>query len=185
MTNGNLFRWMTITVMTALLGTLPAHAQQTNPDAAAATAEARVSSGDRELMNDITQANLAEIDTGKLALEKSQNEQVRKFAQLMIDDHAKSQDELQSIAQSKGITLPTETDIAHKTLSTALGLLSGTTFDKQYIARVGVGDHERAEKLLEKTIGETSDQELKAYAEKTIKAVQHHLSVARAMDVKK
>lgn len=185
MTNGNVARSIAISAITLLMGVAPVHAQQTNADAAAATAEARVSSGDRALMNDIAQANLAEIDTGKLALEKSQNEQVRKFAQLMIDDHTKAQATLQSIAKSKGITLPTETDMAHKTLTTALRLLSGTTFDKQYIARVGVGDHERAEELLEKTIKETSDQELKAYAEKTIKTVQHHLSVARSMDAAK
>jgi putative membrane protein len=185
MKNKSLFQLIGAASVVALLGTMPVHAQQANADSNAATAEARVSSGDRELMEDISHANLAEIDTGKLALEKSQNEQVRKFAQMMIDDHTKSQAELNTIAQSKGIKLPTETDIAHKTLATALGLLSGTTFDKQYIARVGVGDHERAEKLLEKTISETSDQELKAYAEKTIKAVQHHLSVARSMDVKK
>lgn len=169
----------------ASLFALPVHAQQTNTDAVAATAEARVSSGDRELMQDITHANLAEIDTGRLALEKSKNEQVRKFAQMMIDDHTKAQQELQTIAQSKGITLPTETDLQHKTIATALKLLSGDTFDSQYIARVGVGDHERAESLLDKTIRETSDEDLRAYAQKTIKAVQHHLATARSMDAAK
>lgn len=101
---------------------------------------------------------------------------------MMIDDHTKAQQDLLTIAQSKGVTLPTEPDIQHKTLATALKLLSGNTFDSQYISRVGVGDHERAEKLLDKTIKETSDQDLKAYAEKTIKGVQHHLGVAQGME---
>lgn len=162
----------------------PLHAQQTNTDPVAATAEARVSSGDRELIRDIAQANLGEIDTGKLALEKSEDEKIRKFAQLMIDDHTKALEELRALAQSKGITLPEETDLQHKTLHTALGLLSGSTFDAQYIARIGIGDHERAEQLLDKTIRETSDQELKVYAERNIKVVQRHLSVARAIDTK-
>lgn len=160
----------------------PLHAQQTNTDPVAATAEARVSSGDRELIRDIAQANLGEIDAGKLALEKSENEQVRKFAQLMIDDNTKALEELRALAQSKGITLPDDTDLQHKTLKTALGLLSGSTFDSQYIARIGIGDHERAEQLLDKTISETSDQELKVYAQRNIKVVQRHLGVARAID---
>lgn len=182
MKNKNLLQLVGAASVVALLGAAPAHAQTTNRDAAAATAEARVSSGDRELMEDISHANLAEIDTGKLALEKSQNPEVRKFAQMMIDDHTKAQQELQTIAQAKGITLPTETDIQHKTIATALKILTGNTFDKQYISRVGVGDHERAQRLLEKTQKEASDFDLKAYATKTVKAVQHHLSVAKSME---
>lgn len=181
-------RWMTRLAGAACAAMLacaaPLHAQQTNTDPVAATAEARVSSGDRELIRDIAQANLGEIDAGRLALEKSEDERIRKFAQLMIDDHAKALEELRVLAQSKGITLPDETDLQHKTLSTALGLLSGSVFDSQYIARIGIGDHERVEQLLDKTISETSDQELKVYAERNIKVVQHHLSVARAIDVK-
>jgi putative membrane protein len=183
MKNRNLIQLVGAASVVALLGAAPAHAQTTtNKDAASATAEARVSSGDRELMEDIAHANLAEIDTGKLALEKSQNPEVRKFAQMMIDDHTKAQQELQTLAQSKGITLPAETDVQHKTMATALKLLSGNTFDSQYISRVGVGDHERAEKLLDKTIKETSDADLKTYAQKTIKSVQHHLSMAQGME---
>lgn len=177
-----LFGAASLAVLTAAA---PVHAQQTNTDSAAATAEARVSSGDRALIQDIAQANLAEIDTGRLALEKSQNDAIRKFAQMMVDDHTKALEELRTLAQSKGITLPTEPDLQHKTLATALKLLSGDTFDSQYIARVGVGDHERAEKLLDKTIRETSDQDLRAYAQKTIKSVQQHLAVARSLDTKK
>lgn len=182
MNKRNLLQLIGATSVVVVLG-VAAHAQtSTAKDPAAATAEARVSSGDRALMQDIAQANLAEIETGKLALEKSQNADVKKFAQTMIDDHTKAQEELQAIAQSKGVTLPTEPDMQHRTLATALKLLTGNTFDHQYISRVGVGDHERAEKLLDKTIKETSDQDLKAYAEKTIKSVQHHLSLAQAME---
>src|SRR5690606_40893196 len=54
-----------------------------------------------------------------ISLEKSENEQIRKFAQLMIDDHTKALEELRALAQSKGITLPDDTDLQHKTLKTA------------------------------------------------------------------
>jgi putative membrane protein len=184
MKNRNLPQLMGTALILALLGTTSLHAQTTS-DAAAATAAARVSSGDRALMEGIAHANLAEMETGKMALEKSKNDEVRKFAQMMIDDHTKAQSELSTLAQKKGVALPTGPDLSHKTIATALNLLSGTTFDSQYIARAGVGDHERAQALLEKVQTNADDADLKAYAAKTIKAVEHHLSVAKAMEAKK
>lgn len=183
--NSTLLRLIGAASVVALLGTMPVHAQQTNTDAAAATAEARVSSGDRALIDEIAEAHIAEIEASKLALEKSQNEKIRTFAQAMIDDHTQSLEALRTLAQSKGITLPTEPDIPHKTLVLALKVLSGSTFDSQYLARVGVGDHERAEQLLEQTINETSDFDLKDYAKNAIVTVRQHLSAARAMDTDK
>jgi putative membrane protein len=155
----------------------PAPSQMTGK--ASQSGDSQVNKRDREFMEDIAHANLAEIDTSKLALEKSQDPQVRQFAQKMIDDHTKALDELRSIAEKKGVTLPTETDLAHKTVATGLKALSGQTFDHQYIARVGVGDHERAHKLLAKVQKNALDPDLKAYADKTIKAVDQHLAMAQ------
>lgn len=140
---------------------------------------------DRELIQDIAHANLAEIETGKMALEKSEDPQIKKFAQMMIDDHTKAMKELQNLAQKKGITLPNETDIQHKTIALALQALNGETFNEQYISRVGVGSHERTLGLLQKTQKEAKDQDLKAYATKTIKPVSRHLDQARKLDKKK
>lgn len=146
---------------------------------ASATAASKVSKADLELMEDITHANLAEIQTGKLALEKSSNEQVRKFAQQMIDDHTKAHQELQKLASPKGVTLPTDTDPQHKVIATALKALSGDTFDRQYMSQVGVADHKRTHELLEKTQQTATDPELKAYAKKTMPVVHQHLTTAQ------
>ena len=41
-------------------------------------------------------SNLFEIQSNQLALQKSQNEQVKKFAQMMVDDHTKAGEQLKS-----------------------------------------------------------------------------------------
>jgi putative membrane protein len=146
---------------------------------------AQVAEQDREFMEDIAHANLAEIETGKMALEKSQDPQIKKFAQMMIDDHTKAMKELQSLAKKKEVDLPAETDLQHKTIATALKALSGNTFDEQYIARVGVGDHERTLELLKKTEQQTQDAQLKAYAANTLKSVSKHLEMAKKLEQKK
>ena len=140
---------------------------------------AMVSRDDSKMMTDLAHANIAEIETGKLALEKSQNEQVRKFAQHMIDEHTSALKELQTLAQAKGVTLPDGTDLKHKTMATALKVMSGNSFDTQYMKRAGVGDHQQTIELLQKTQKNAKDPELKAMATKMLPTVREHLKMAQ------
>ena len=140
---------------------------------------AMVSRDDSKMMTDLAHANIAEIETGKMALEKSQNAQVRKFAQQMIDDHTSALKELQTLAQAKGVTLPDGTDMKHTAMATALKVMSGNSFDRQYMKRAGVGDHEQTIELLQKTQKNAQDPALKAMATKMLPTVQAHLKMAQ------
>lgn len=147
--------------------------------ASGGAAASSLSQEDRDMIEDLAEANLAEIETGQLALSKSQNPRVREYAQKMIDDHGMAQQELQQMAQAKGMTLPQKTDLAHRTVSGALRLLSGETFESQYINRVGLDDHQRTVELLQKTQNQARDTELKALAGRMLPVVQDHLDMAR------
>lgn len=139
----------------------------------------KVDRGDSKLMADLAHANIAEIETGKMALEKSQNAEVKKFAQQMIDEHTTAQKELQTLADAKGVKLPDGTDMQHKALATAMKAMSGQTFDNQYMKRAGVNDHERTIQLLQKTQKEAKDPDVKALATKMLPTVQGHLTMAK------
>lgn len=168
-------------------GSAGASSASDNPQSSSAGGQSgsQIAEQDREFMEDIAHANLAEIETAKMALEKSQDPQIKKFAQMMIDDHTKAMKELQTLAKKKGVNLPQETDLQHKAIATALQALSGDTFNEQYIARVGIGDHERTLELLKKAEQQAQDKQLKAYAGKTIKAVSKHLEMAKKLEKKK
>lgn len=58
----------------------------------------------------VAQANIAEVEAGKLALQKSSNLEVGAFTQLMINDHTKGIEETRKVAAAKNLTLPTEAD---------------------------------------------------------------------------
>jgi putative membrane protein len=133
---------------------------------------------DERMLRDIAQANLAEIETGRIALDKSKDERVRKFAQQMVDDHTTAMKDVQQLAQTKGVTLPDGPDVKHKTVATALKALSGDTFDKQYMSQAGVGDHRNTHELLQKTQRDAKDPDLKALATKMIPVVHGHLTEA-------
>lgn len=156
-----------------------------NGAAAAGNVTARsatVSDDDQGRMKNIAEANYAEIRTGKMALEKSKNSQIRQFAQMMISDHTKANAELQKLAQSKNVTLPQETDIQHKAAATGMNVLSGNAFDKAYINFVGQADHQRTIQLLEDTMNNARDPDLRAYAQKTLQTVRQHKQKADAIE---
>ena len=143
-------------------------------------AAAQLPRGDRELFHQLVQANLAELESGKLALQKSRSASVRSFAQRMVDEHTVALGELQAIAQRKGVALPTDTDLQQKALARTLAALRDETFDAQYLKRVGVGEHQRSAQLLKRIEGEARDAEMRALAARMLPTVQHHLQTAQA-----
>ena len=147
--------------------------------AGSSVAGAQVSREDSRLMTDLAQSNIAKIETGKMALEKSQNDTVKKFAQSMIDDHTAALTELQALAQAKGVKLPDRPDVRHKTMAAALKVSSGNTFDNQFMKSAGVADHQQTVELLKKTQKNAKDAELKAIATKLLPTVQGHLKMAQ------
>lgn len=138
-----------------------------------------LSKNDQNMMRQMAYANIAEIEAGKLAQSKSKNEQVRTFAQQMIDDHTKAQGELQQLADSKGVKLPTEPDSKHKAAIKKLGSLSGAAFDKSYMKQGGINDHKQTHDLLQRVQNKASDAELKALAQKMTPTVEQHLKMAQ------
>jgi putative membrane protein len=162
----------------------PARAQTTEAPAGTASS-ASVNSDDRDIMQDLAHAHHAEIEGARLALDKSQNERVRQFAQQMIDDHGQAQIDLQQLAQLKGVKLPQEANLAHKTLSTAMRLLPADVFDRQYIARMGVNDNQRTVEMLQRAQKTTKDAELQALLQRQLAMAEAHLTVARKLNSQK
>jgi putative membrane protein len=56
------------------------------------------------------QGGIAEVELGKLATEHASNDSVKRFAEQMVDDHTKANDELKTLAAGKGMNLPTTMD---------------------------------------------------------------------------
>ncbi|HYD61466.1 MAG TPA: DUF4142 domain-containing protein [Noviherbaspirillum sp.] len=138
-----------------------------------------LSKSDQDLVKQITQSNLAEIEAGKVALSQSKNDQVRNFAQKMIDDHQQAQKDLEQLAQAKGMTLPTEPDSKHKSALKKLSALEGDKFDKQYMKQGGLSDHRDTHRLLQRAQTRAKDADLKALTAKMEPIVSQHLTMAK------
>ena len=162
-----------------------ADAPATSPATPVTTATPSVNNDDRDIMQDLAHAHHAELESARLALEKSKSERVRQFAQQMIDDHTQAQIDLQQLAQLKGVKLPQEANLAHKALSTAMRLLSADAFNRQYMTRMGINDNERTVELLQNGQKNVKDTDLRTLLERQLAMAETHLMVARKLNGQK
>jgi putative membrane protein len=140
-------------------------------------------SADRRFLTEAAQGGLAEVSLGRLALERAASADVKQYAQRMIDDHTKSNNELMQIAQGRGVTLPTEPNAQHRAMMRKMEKLSGADFEREYM-RSQLKDHEKMTALFERQGRSARDAEVKAFAEKTLPSLHEHHQMARDVATK-
>src|SRR5436190_839393 len=84
-------------------------------------------SPDAQFATKAAQGNMAEVNLGKLATEKSQNDDVKKFAQMMVDDHSKAGDDLKGVASKNNLTVPDDVNAQQKAENDALSSKDGSS----------------------------------------------------------
>ncbi len=141
-----------------------------------------LTSADRQTLIKLAQANQSEVEAGRLAQSKSQNEEVKRFAQQMIDDHGKALDEVRQLAQTKGVSLPTDLDREHKAMAAKLTALSGEAFDRTYLDRAGVSDHKKNHEMLRQAQTKVRDPDLKALIARIAPVVDQHLATVQELN---
>jgi putative membrane protein len=139
---------------------------------------------DAQIASIVVTANQVDIDAGKLAESKASHADVKKFAQQMVTDHSgvnKQATELvtklnvtpQDNPTSQSLKTGGEKNVTH------LKTLSGTAFDKAYIAQE-VTYHEAVLKALDTTlIPSAQNAELRALLVKVRPAFVAHLEHAK------
>jgi putative membrane protein len=136
---------------------------------------------DQAFVLEAAKGGMAEVEVGKLAVDKASNADVKKFGQRMVDDHSKANDELKAIASSKHITLPASLDAKDKAMYDRLSKLSGAAFDRAYMQAM-VTDHVTDVAAFKREAQTGNDPEVKAFAAKTLPTLEDHLKMARSTD---
>jgi putative membrane protein len=119
-----------------------------------------------------------EVEMGRMGVEKATNPSVKQFAQRMVDDHSKANNELEALARQKGVTLPASypKDSTESKLSKA----SGAGFDHEYMNAM-VTDHQKDVSEFEKEASSGADPDLKSWAGKTLQTLRSHLDQAKSI----
>jgi putative membrane protein len=127
------------------------------------------------------QGGTAEVQMGKLAAEKASSPDVKAFGQQMVDDHTKANDDLKSVAEKKGMTLPADMNAHQHAAYTKLQKLSGAAFDRAYVKDM-VMDHQEDVKEFQKESNTGKDDEVKSFASRTLPVLQTHLEKIRSIE---
>jgi putative membrane protein len=152
----------------------------TSPSGSTTTPNGSLTALDQEFMTKAAQSDKTEIQTSQLALKRSQNKQVRDFAQRMIKEHTDSSKQLKQIAQKKSFKLPKDIGQENKALLTQLSNLNGTNFDQAYM-QGQVQAHTKTLADYQNYLSQGQDSDLSAFANKIAPIVADHLQMAQNM----
>ncbi len=171
------FKGINIAVLcaaTALCGA-PAFGQMCH-DASGAKGSASFSAHDKMFLKNAAQGNMAEVKLAQLALTKTSSEDVKDFAQKMVDDHTKLQENMKPFVEQAGVTPPTDVSAKDKMLDKKLSALSGDTFDKQYITAM-VKDHHKDLGDFKTEVSSTKNASLKDAVSQGEQVIQEHTNM--------
>jgi putative membrane protein len=126
----------------------------------------------------------AEVELSQLALQKTQDKDVRDYAQRMVRDHQAAGAKLEKIAGQEQLELPQTLDAEHQALKEKLSNLQGAAFDREYAKAMAKG-HDRAVALFESASqAPQMTPELKEFAAATLPTLKEHMEMAHDLHAK-
>lgn len=167
-------------LLTAVLASLAIGTALTAPGLAqtAAEIEAKAATDPAAFAQVAGSANLFEIESSKLALEKAGNEEVRGFAQKIIDDHTAAGERMKAAADAAGVAVPTEMGEADRKALEALQ--AADSFDRAYV-KAQVEAHDKAVSLFDAFAAQSAAGPLHDFAAETLPTLKDHEALAKAL----
>ena len=175
-----LTRTAVIALGIALGGT--AYAQTSSPKPGGSAAKETLNQEDQRFVKEAGAGGLAEVELSKMA-QKSENPEVKSFADRMVQDHTTANQELMTIATGLGIEVPKALDAEHQRMAQRLAGLHGKALDEQYM-RDMVEDHNKTVTLFQTEERSGQSTELKQFAQKTLPIIQTHQKMAQELSRK-
>ncbi len=139
-------------------------------------AHAMAAESTKDFAHDTSVGNSFEIQSSQLALEKTQSKDIKLFAQHMIDDHGKAQDDLKSAvsASNADVVMPDGSlDGKHQKMLGKLNDEKGKDFDKLYVHDQVVA-HDDTVAMFMNYAQDGDNAALKDFANATLPTLKEH-----------
>lgn len=135
---------------------------------------------DTEWMVETASSGLMEVQLGEIASKTATADQVKQFAQMMVTDHGKANEEVKALAAQKNIAIPSTPGEKHQKHITDVQGKTGADFDREYMSMM-VDHHEEDIRKFEHASENASDPDIKAFAGKTLPVLRQHLEKAKTI----
>lgn len=144
-------------------------------------AEKPLTPAEKKFVLDSSNTNLLEVRLGQLAAQNAMSNDVKSFAQRMVDDHSKAEETLKQVARAHKMTLPPDLNAEGKKELDKLAALHGTAFDIAYIS-FNVPAHKATLEKMQKAEPKLTSPDLRAWNQQTMPTVEQHFKMAEATD---
>lgn len=142
------------------------------------TNQSKVDGDEAAFMNKAAIGGMMEVDLGKIAM-KSTNPKVKAFAEQMVTDHTKANNELKALAVKTKILLPEAYPADEKAHIDMMKSMTGAAFDKHYIDMM-VTDHDKTIALFN-TGAVSQDKDVSSFAKNTLPVIKGHFEKAKTI----
>ncbi|HYE61977.1 MAG TPA: DUF4142 domain-containing protein [Phycisphaerales bacterium] len=133
---------------------------------------------DKDFVTTAAASGMKEVELGRLGTRQASNEQLKQFAQKIIDDHTKANEELMTLARNKNIDVPTQLPQDHKSMVQKFNQLNGAEFDREFVTHM-VQSHQKSVDLFDRQARQGEDAQVRAFAARTLPTLRQHLQMAK------
>ena len=133
---------------------------------------------DQSFVQKAASSGMAEVAMGKLGQEMGKSDEVKKFSARLVEDHTKANQELMRIVADLKIEAPDKPLPEHEKHLKDLSGSAAANFDKDFMHHM-VMSHEAGVKLFTRASKELKNEQLRAFATKTLPTLQEHLKMAK------
>jgi putative membrane protein len=123
---------------------------------------------------------LMEVEAGNLTLQKTKKNQIKEFAERMIKDHTKANNELQTLAAGLGVKLPDALPSAEQSHLAAMKQMMDNEYDENYMDMM-VNDHSKTIDLFNGA-SRFGNAVISSFAKKTLPVLMEHNKMAVTLD---
>jgi putative membrane protein len=151
-----------------------------SPQSAAADASVKA---DTKFIREVTADNMLEASLGQLAERKAENSEVRQFAQRMVADHNKLQNDWANMASRNGVGFSTGFGKHHRKKLEQLQNLSGKEFDRAYMTLM-IQNHKDYVDYFRKEGRAANSTQVRNLVSAGLPTLEQHWSMAKQIGVK-
>jgi putative membrane protein len=145
--------------------------------------ETKAGEKDAQFVVDATSGSYDEVKIADVAIAKSMNEEVKKLAASLKDDHSMIISDLKKVGDSKAISLPSAASAEAEKEAASLSEKKVKDFDKDWLDKVK-SMHEKSIKKYEDANANATDADIKTWSGTTLVKIRQHLDMITQLQEK-
>jgi len=146
--------------------------ERTSPD--------REPTNEKEFLIRAISCEVAQVKFAEKAAKNASDENVRKLAQTIVDEHTKLRDNLLQQAKKMKVAVVEGLEKEHRDQYEKMLKLSGAEYDRAYLKWI-TDSHEKEVKLYSKWAKDAGDSDLRDIASRAVKGAKEHLQQAKKL----